>query len=63
MPISVPKIKDNPTIPPEMRRAFSQGTHANAVAAAAAPTMAEFNALVTNYNALLAKLRLAGIVD
>lgn len=35
---------------------------ANAVAAVAAPTQAEFNALVTQFNALLAVLRDAGLI-
>jgi len=57
------KIKDNTGLKPELRDQLVMPTHTNATAAVAAPTQAEFNALVTNYNSLLAKLRAAGILD
>jgi hypothetical protein len=57
------KIKDSVGIKPELRDSLMCPKHTDAVAAVAAPTQAEFNALVTSYNSLLSKLRTAGILD
>lgn len=61
--MAVNKIKDNIGLSPQMRDSLIMVKHTDAVAAVAAPTQAEFNALVTNYNSLLAKLRSAGLLD
>lgn len=46
----------------QMRRTSAQGPIANVAAAAAAPTMAEFNALVTSHNLVLGVLRDAELI-
>ena len=56
MAVPVPKVKNNPTLSPEFKRAFVQPNQVNSVAA-------DVPTLVADFNALLVKLRNAGIID